>query len=98
VPTRSASRRPATGELLDRRYEASATAAVDAATGALVVRPTEVRTDGQLDRSAELLPNERFRFRVPLDPLPFGQQVEDFELGEEELMVSTTGAGVVLRG
>lgn len=88
----------ATGELLDGRYDASATAVVDGATGALVVRPTEVRTDRQLDRSAELLLAERFRFRVPLDPLPFGQQVEGFELGEEAVSVRTTGSGVVLRG
>ena len=44
---------------------------------ALFVRPTEVRTEQQLDRSAELLLAERFRFRVPLDPLPFGQEVAD---------------------
>ncbi|WP_324277673.1 DUF2993 domain-containing protein [Blastococcus brunescens] len=72
----------ATGQLLDRPYDASATAVVEPTTGALVVRPTEVRTDRQLDRSAELLLAERFRFRVPLDPLPFGQEVADVELGE----------------
>ncbi|SFF47770.1 LmeA family phospholipid-binding protein [Blastococcus tunisiensis] len=88
----------ATGELLDRPYEASVTAVVDPATGALAVRPTEVLTDRPLDRSAELLLTERFRFRVPLDPLPFGRQVAEFDLGEEAVTVRTTGAGIVLLG
>ena len=88
----------ATGQLLDRRYEASATAVVEPTTGALVVRPTEVRTEQQLDRTAARLLAARFRFRVPLDPLPFGSEVADFELGEEALTVRTGGSGVVLRG
>ena len=85
------------GQVLDRSYEATAAATVDDADGALVVRPTDLRTQPVLDGVAELLVDQRFRFRVPLDPLPFGPEVTGIDVGEDAVTVRTEGTGVVLR-
>jgi hypothetical protein len=85
------------GQVLDRSYQASAVAAVEAASGALVVRPADVQIEPDLDGTAELLVAQRLGFRVPLDPLPFGRQVTAIEVGEDAVTVRTTGTGVVLR-
>jgi LmeA-like phospholipid-binding len=86
------------GQVLDRRFEATATGTVQAEPGALVVRPIELVAGPDVDRAAELLLAERFRLRVPLDPLPFGREVRRVEVGEEGVTVRTSGAGVVVRG
>lgn len=86
-----------TAEVLGEPVSASTFAELSFEDGALAVRPTEVDTDTALDPASGLLLGQRFTFRVPLDPLPFGQQLVDVEATESGLLVRARGEDVVLR-
>lgn len=87
-----------TGEVqvFGRDYSPSVDARLAAEGGALAVSPTRVETGPDLDRAAELLLRQRFTFRVPLDPLPFGQQVTGISAETEGIVVDAAGGDVVL--
>ncbi|MGY1723193.1 LmeA family phospholipid-binding protein [Blastococcus sp. SYSU DS0533] len=84
-------------EVLGRRLSASARALVDAEDGDLEVRPTQVDTATFLDDASRLLLRQRFTVVIPLDPLPFGQELTEVEIGEERITVEAGGRGVILR-
>ena len=86
-----------TVEVLGRPVSASTLAQLSAEEGALAVRPTEVDTGTTLDPASSLLLGQRFAFLVPLDPLPFGQQVTGVESTASGLVVRARGDDVVLR-
>lgn len=87
-----------TAEVLGESVSASTRAALSFDDdGALVVRPTEVDTDTALDPASSLLLGQRFSFLVPLDPLPFGQQLTGVQATGSGLVVRARGADVVLR-
>lgn len=86
-----------TAEVLGEPVSASTLAALSFDDGALVVRPTEVDTDTALDPASSLLLGQRFSFLVPLDPLPFGQQLTGVQATDSGLVVRARGDGVVLR-
>lgn len=69
---------------------------VDAEDRALVLRPSRLERAEPLDGLPELLVNQRFTLRVPLDPLPFGQRVTEIEVQPTGLAIRTSGSGVVL--
>ena len=83
--------------VLGRDYDVSADAVLGAESGALTVSPVRLQTGTDLDRPAELLLTQRFTFRVPLDPLPFGLRVTDIAAGPDGVVVRTTTEAVVLR-
>lgn len=83
--------------VLDRVYDVTVHAVVDAEAGALTVTPVRLDTGSPLDRPAEVLLSRRFTFVVPLDPLPFGQRVVDLEVGPDAIVVHTETVGLVLR-
>jgi LmeA-like phospholipid-binding len=84
-------------QVLGGDYDVSADAVLGAEGGALTVTPTSLRTGTDLDGPAELLLSQRFTFRVPLDPLPFGQRVTDIAAGPEGVVVRTAAGALLLR-
>jgi hypothetical protein len=86
-----------TAEILGQRVSASTRAQLAVEDGALAVRPTELDTDTPLDPASSLLLGQRFTFVVPLDPLPFGQQLTDVEVTGSGLLARARGDDVVLR-
>lgn len=85
-----------TVEVLDQTLDASADARLSTEDGALLVEPTRVGAARELDRISRLLLGERFSFRVPLDPLPFGQRLTGVQVAPEGVRVDAAGTGVVL--
>lgn len=85
-----------TVEVLGRRLSATARAVLAAADGDLAVRPTQIDTGTFLDEASELLLQQRFTLRVPLDSLPFGQDVIGVDTGEDRVTVEGRGTTVVL--
>lgn len=84
-------------KILGQTVSASTRAALGAQDGALSVRPTQLDTATPLDRASELLLSQRFRFLVPLDPLPFGQQVSTIQPTAQGIRVIAGGVNVVVR-
>lgn len=86
-----------TVRILGRAYAVTVDAALGAENQALTVSPTRVNAGSSIGRAAELLLAERFDFVVPLDPLPFGQQVTDIRATPEGIAVVAEGDQVLLR-
>lgn len=86
-----------TAEVFGREVSASAQAVLGSEDGALSVQPTAVDTGTVLDAASRLLLRQRFTFVVPMDPLPFGQQLTGIDAGEAGLEVEARGVGVVVR-
>ncbi|WP_346620246.1 DUF2993 domain-containing protein [Blastococcus montanus] len=83
-------------DVLGATLEASADADIGSEDGELVVQPTRFGGIEGLDRVSELLLDQRFTFRVPLDPLPFAQRVTDIGLVDAGVVVDVAGEWVVL--
>ncbi|TQN41217.1 DUF2993 family protein [Blastococcus colisei] len=83
-------------DVLGATLDASADAAIGADDGALVVEPTRIGGVDGLDRVSELLLGQRFTFRVPLDPLPFAQEITDIELVESGVVVDVAGSWIIV--
>jgi hypothetical protein len=85
-----------TAEVFGRRISASSEAVLGAEDGDLSVRPTTLDTGTPLDGASRLLLAQRFTFRIPLDPLPFGQRLTSIEAGETALEIQMRGTDVVV--
>ncbi len=86
----------ATVELLGREISVSADAEISAADGAVAIRPTRLNTETDLDASSEALLGRRLTVIVPMDPLPFGQQVTDIRIVDSGFVVNASGSNVVV--
>lgn len=85
-----------TFDVLGQTVTASADAAISANQGALAVTPIKLITDTALDQAAERLLGTGLTFLVPLDPLPFGQQVTDVRWDGAGITVALQGQNIVL--
>ena len=83
-------------DVLGTTLDASADTELGSADGALVIEPTRIGGVDGLDRVTELLLDQRFTFRVPLDPLPFGQEITGLDVGDQGILVDVTGSWVAL--
>jgi len=83
--------------VLGHPVSASALARFAPKDGDLAVTPTQLDTDTPLDRASELLLGQRFGFVVPLDPLPFGQQLTSIRPGKKGVAVTARGSVVVVQ-
>ncbi|CCG05324.1 DUF2993 domain-containing protein [Blastococcus saxobsidens] len=83
-------------EVLGATVEASADVALGADGGSLVVEPTRFGGVRGLSGVSELLLGQRFTFRVPLDPLPFAQEITGVEATDSGVVVDVTGDWVVI--
>jgi LmeA-like phospholipid-binding len=83
-------------EVLGRRLSASARAVIEPTGGDLAVRPTQVDTATFLDDASRALLRQRFTVVIPMDPLPFGQELTDVETGEARVVVEARGSGVLV--
>ena len=83
-------------EVLDRTVAASADVALGADDGSLLVEPTRFGGVTGLSGVSELLLGERFTFRVPLDPLPFAQEITGVTAADPGVVVDVTGDWVVI--
>ncbi|NIH65806.1 LmeA family phospholipid-binding protein [Modestobacter marinus] len=86
-----------TVDLLGQSVSASALAQLSPESGALSIAPTALDTETELAPASRLLLGQRFSLRVPLDPLPFGQELTAIEGAEDGLVVRAEGTDVVLR-
>ncbi len=86
----------ATLELLGQSITASADAEISAADGAVAIRPTRLNTDTDLDASSEALLGRRLTVVVPMDPLPFGQQVTDIKTVDAGILVNAGGTNITI--
>jgi LmeA-like phospholipid-binding len=84
-------------QVLGRDLEVTATAVLGAESGALTVTPVSVDVGQELGRPAEILLRQRLTFLVPLDPLPFGQQVIGVSAEDGGVVIRTAVDGVALR-
>ena len=84
-------------QLLGREYDFTAGAELGADAGALTITPVRLATGSELGRAAEILLRQRLTFVVPLDPLPFGQQVTDVAAGPGGVEVRTESGALALR-
>ena len=76
---------------------ASALARFTPRDGELAVTPTRLDTKTPLDGASKLLLGQRFSFAVPLQPLPFGQQLTGVHPGRDGIRVTARGSAVVVR-
>jgi len=83
--------------VLGRRVTAAAPARLSAEAASLAIRPSEVHTETPLDEAGRLLLRQRFTVLVPLDVLPFGQDVDAVEVEHSGIAVRVRGEPVVLR-
>lgn len=84
-------------QVLGGEYEVSAEAVLGAEAGGLTVTPVRLDAGTDLGGAAEVLLRQRLTFLVPLDPLPFGQQVTDVTAGPDGLVVRTGSGALALR-
>jgi hypothetical protein len=85
-----------TVDVLGEDRTVSATVRVDVEEAALVLLPTRLDTAEPLDGLPELLVTQRFTVRVPLDPLPLAQVVEEVRVQPAGLAIRTSGTAVRL--
>ena len=85
-----------TAEVFGRDVAATSRIVLGAEDGNLTLRPTSLETGTVLDGPSQLLLRQRFAFRVPLDPLPFGQQITALEPGERALQIEARGSRIVV--
>jgi hypothetical protein len=83
--------------VLGHTISASTQAHLTARDNAVAVQPTQVVTGTPLDPASRLLIGQRFSFVVPMDPLPFGQQLTAIEATPSALHVHARGDGIVVR-
>ena len=83
-------------EVLGATVAASVDAALGADGGSLVVQPTRLAGVTGVSPVSELLLDQRFTFRVPLDPLPFAQEITGLEATGSGVVVDVTGDWVVI--
>ncbi len=69
----------------------TAEARVAAAGDAVAVTPTRLISDSPLASLSQVLLGERFTFLIPLDPLPFGEQVTDIQVQEQGFLIRAQG-------
>ena len=69
----------------------TAEAHIAAAGDAVAVTPTRLVSDSPLGGLSQVLLGERFTFLIPLDPLPFGEQVTDIQVQEQGLVIRAQG-------
>ncbi|MCZ2810358.1 DUF2993 domain-containing protein [Modestobacter sp. VKM Ac-2979] len=86
-----------TVDLLGQSVSASTLAQLSPQGGALSIAPTALDTESDLAPASRLLLGQRFSLRVPLDPLPFGQELTAIEGAAEGLVVRARGTDVVIR-
>jgi hypothetical protein len=82
--------------VLGTEVSASAVAQIDSRDGALSLKPTRLDTDTPLDRASEILLGQRFTLLIPLDPLPFGQQIRSIEARDDGFLVEAGGSGIIV--
>lgn len=76
---------------------ASALARFAPRDGELAVTPTQLDTKTPLDAASKLLLGQRFSFVVPMEPLPFGQELTRVHPGADGILVTARGNTVVVR-
>ena len=69
----------------------TAQARIAAAGDAVAVTPTRLISDSPLASLSQVLLGERFTFLIPLDPLPFGEQVTDIQVQEQGFLIRAQG-------
>ncbi|MGY1707407.1 DUF2993 domain-containing protein [Geodermatophilus sp. SYSU D00697] len=85
-----------TVDVLGEVRTVSALVGVGTEDAALVLRPTRLEAAEPLDGLSELLVSQRFTVRVPLDPLPLGQVVEEVRVQPGGVAIRTSGTAVRL--
>lgn len=86
-----------TVRVLGHDVSASTRARLSTRNGALLVSPTQLDTQTPLDAASKLLLGQRFSFTVPLDPLPFGQELTSVAPQRNGILVKAKGSGIVVR-
>jgi hypothetical protein len=74
----------------------TAQARIEAAGDAVAVTPTRLITDSPLASLSQVLLGERFTFLIPLDPLPFGEQVTDIQVQEQGFLIRAHGEDLLV--
>ena len=69
----------------------TAEARIAAAGDAVAVTPTRLVSDSPLGTLSQVLLGERFAFLIPLDPLPFGEQVTGVDVQGDGLRIRAQG-------
>ena len=69
----------------------TAEARIQAAGDAVAVTPTRLVSDSPMASLSQVLLGQRFTFLIPLDPLPFGEQVTDIQVQEQGLLIRAHG-------
>lgn len=82
--------------VLGRTISASTDANLSARDGNLAFNPTQLHTNTVLDGPSKALLGQRFTVLIPLDQLPFGQQVTDIQVTQTGLLVTVRGDNVVV--
>jgi len=86
-----------TVKVLGHSISASTLARFAPKGGDLAVTPTQLDTDTPLDKASRLLLGQRFSFVVPLDPLPFGQELTGIRPGKDGVAITARGSAVVVQ-
>ncbi len=76
----------------------TAEARIAAAGDAVAVTPTRLVSDGPLGTLSEVLLGERFTFLIPLDPLPFGEQVTSVDVQDDGFLIRAQGDDLLITG
>ena len=74
----------------------TAEARITAAGDAVAVTPTRLVSDSPLAGLSQVLLGERFTFLIPLDPLPFGEQVTDIQVQEQGFVIRAHGHDLLI--
>ena len=74
----------------------TAEARVTAAGDAVAMTPTRLISDSPLASLSQVLLGERFTFLIPLDPLPFGEQVTDITVQEQGFLIRAQGDDLLI--
>ena len=69
----------------------TAEARIEAAGDAVAVTPTRLVSDSPFASLSQVLLGERFTFLIPLDPLPFGEQVTDIQVQDQGFLIRAQG-------
>jgi hypothetical protein len=83
-------------QLGDATVVGTAEARIAAQGNAVAVTPTRLVSDSPLATISQVLLGERFTFLIPLDPLPFGEQVTEIDPQEGGLLIRAQGDDLVL--
>ena len=83
-------------QIFGRKVSASAQAGLSAEDGQISVRPTQLDTGTGIDQASRLLLQQRFAFAVPMDPLPFGQQLTAIDQRRTGLVVEARGSKILV--